>query len=166
MGRDWKSNQRTPNHELSERTQNTDPMNCPKCNEDIMSMSVHYCSAKPKDEGSGASTSSPSLDAMNPEQQRIAIAKACGWESRLTLVSGCSKPIPLWFGPEGGNRAHPPDFLNDLNAMHEAEQVLEKNQEQSYFELLHDIAGNLNFYRATAAQRAEAFLRTLQLWKP
>jgi hypothetical protein len=59
-----------------------------------------------------------------------------------------------------------PDYLNNLNAMHEAEKVLESNQEQSYFELLHDIAGNLTFYRATAAQRAEAFLITLNLWKP
>ena len=97
---------------------------------------------------------------MNPEQQRIAIAEACGWFH----MDSC------WHFPNGakatadGGPDNVPDYLNDLNAMHEAENMLESNQEQSYFELLHDIAGNLTFYRATAAQRAEAFLKTLNLW--
>jgi len=109
---------------------------------------------------------------MNPEQQRIAIAEACGWE----LKSNGLSPMWSWQNEYLTHRikwvAHKemasqgvlPDYLNDLNAMHEAEKALESNQEQSYFELLHDIAGNLTFYRATAAQRAEAFLKTLNLW--
>ena len=58
-----------------------------------------------------------------------------------------------------------PDYLNDLNAIHEAEKVLNPSQEQLYFEKLHEVSGSLAFYRATAAQRAEAFLKTLNLWE-
>jgi hypothetical protein len=103
---------------------------------------------------------------VSPEQQRIAIAEACGWK----LVTDNPEYEPYWEDPKGNmvavsNGVHRfPYYLNDLNAMHEAEKALESNQEQSYFELLHDVAGNLKFYRATAAQRAEAFLRTLNLW--
>ena len=105
---------------------------------------------------------------MTEEQQRIAIAEACGWEFIPEYYHGEDQPPELTtVTPDGRHLCgYYPDYLNDLNAMHGAEKVLERNQEQSYFELLHDIAGNLNFYRATAAQRAEAFLRTLQLWKP
>lgn len=102
---------------------------------------------------------------MTPEAQIIAIAEACGWIK--TYEEGEDEGCGKWFWHKGNqNLKRPPDYCNDLNAMHEAEKVLESNQEQSYFELLHDIAGNLKFYRATAAQRAEAFLKTLNLWKP
>jgi hypothetical protein len=60
-----------------------------------------------------------------------------------------------------------PNYLNDLNAMHEADGTL--NKESGYHEtggyglylvaLDHDVS-------ATASQRAEAFLKTLNLWKP
>lgn len=43
---------------------------------------------------------------MTPEAQRIAIAEACGWQ----LLGG------MWHHPIGG---FIPDYLNDLNAMHE-----------------------------------------------
>jgi hypothetical protein len=53
-----------------------------------------------------------------------------------------------------------PDYLNDLNAMHEAEKVLDYNQ-------LCDMENSISFqfgamrFNSTAAHRAEAFLRTL-----
>jgi len=101
------------------------------------------------------------MEPMTPEQQRIAIAEACGWTE-----------ISDW-GAGGINGKHPtepwveviPDYLNDLNAMHEAEGTL--NKESGYHEtggyglylvaLDHDVS-------ATAAQRAEAFLRTIGKW--
>ncbi len=81
----------------------------------------------------------------------------------------------------------PPDYPSDLNAMHEAEKVLTEEQHRRFswhlvqvtddnyrtwsaFEYetlsvwemsLGDVQACL---RATAAQRAEAFLRTLNLW--
>ena len=59
---------------------------------------------------------------------------------------------------------HRPDYCNDLNAMHEAEKVLDLDQWHKYASLIgrHDYRNLLN---ATAAQRAEAFLKTLNFWK-
>ncbi len=51
-----------------------------------------------------------------------------------------------------------PDYLNDLNAMHEAEKVLQGEQLTEYVERWVE-------WNSTAAQRAEAFLRTLGPWK-
>ncbi len=63
-----------------------------------------------------------------------------------------------------------PDYLNDLNAMHEAEKVLTDAQRKQYAELLLPMMGepewSYNDVFATAAKRAEAFLRTLNLWTP
>jgi hypothetical protein len=65
--------------------------------------------------------------------------------------------------------------LNDLNAMHEAEKVLTEKQVRSYAFTLAQVLDTsptvdlddqfLNIH-ATAAQRVEAFLRTLNLWNP
>jgi len=83
---------------------------------------------------------------MDPTKQRIAIAEIHGRQGVL------------------------PDYLNDLNAMHEA--IMAQPQE---------VRARINFtlaesfrpkkwildqaINATAAQRAEAFLKTLNLWK-
>ena len=64
-----------------------------------------------------------------------------------------------------------PDYLSDLNAMHEAEQKME--YWDGYISNLKFICGDPQSegysthkaYRATAAQRAEAFLKTLNLWE-
>ena len=93
---------------------------------------------------------------MNPEAQRIAIAEACGIVSK-------DQWGPLYKTPRGILRDCP-DYLNDLNAMHEAENALDGDQ-------LIIMAGNVCFnfaahpLHATAAQRAEAFLRTVGKWE-
>ena len=100
---------------------------------------------------------------MKPEEQRIAIAEACGWISFKNGTDGfaprdrkinilCDIYDPL------------PDYLNDLNAMHEAEKVLNSEHWDNYCAILDKLDGPS--ISATAAQRAEAFLRTLNLWKP
>jgi hypothetical protein len=89
---------------------------------------------------------------MNKEAQRIAIAETCGWKT------GYRDP-EAW---------HPlPDYLNDLNAMHEAENVLFGRNDWSsckYDEYL-DVATSSWKWNATASQRAEAFLRTIGKWE-
>jgi hypothetical protein len=94
---------------------------------------------------------------MNTEQQRIKIAEACGWDTQH-----------VWFiTPEGQNAASLPDYLNDLNAMAEAEKVLFSTSDwkvNQYVEILTNRATGWA-WRATATQRAEAFLRTLGLWE-
>lgn len=67
-----------------------------------------------------------------------------------------------------------PDYVHDLNAMHSAEKTLETEKEIcAYMENLTDASGgdtpvgqpSFCAYFATAAQRAEAFLKTKGLWK-
>lgn len=67
-----------------------------------------------------------------------------------------------------------PDYLNDLNAMHEAEKVLyDKNSCHRFWKYADVLKclypANLGidtFIHATASQRAEAFLRTIGKWEP
>ena len=112
---------------------------------------------------------------MNPEQQRISIAKACGWTAQeakdrfwRAVDAAGDMTLDLWMCERNVWFAGIPDYLNDLNAMHEAERTMGDPQlwveYQSY---LSDVMGNVGWiYHATAAQRAEAFLKTLNLWKP
>ena len=98
---------------------------------------------------------------MNPEQQRIAIAEACGWSTnKLADNDG------VWFSPEGKMEPSLPDYLNDLNAMHSAEQVLTPEQRDDYYyAFLHDKDIDHSWtVSATASQRAEAFLRAICKW--
>jgi hypothetical protein len=118
---------------------------------------------------------------MNPEQQRIAIAEACGWriesDGANTFVYSPNKTSGT--GYRMNDIRHPkiirllPDYLNDLNAMHEAEKQLLATQFKRYHDVL--VAQVIGWsahenehiaIHATATQRAEAFLKTLNLWKP
>ena len=103
---------------------------------------------------------------MSPEQQRIKIAEACGFDKSHWLELGS--------GIVFGTSAIVPDYLNDLNAMHEAEKVLTEDQWGPYCIMLNQLACRIQCKNthtcgytlaATAAQRAEAFLRTLNLWE-
>lgn len=143
---------------------------------------------------------------MRPEAQRIAIAEACGikvcwphdYEDRPWGTSE-------WGGPTRGYIHHSsqiatckkcgkqlgrlvldtlpetiPDYLNDPNAMHEAEKTLSYCEQMNFIDALLAIIKNEPDYdidddfcsddgwslvSATAAQRAEAFLKTKNLWK-
>lgn len=126
---------------------------------------------------------------MKPDKQRIAIAEACGWKD----VRGVTH---LGIPPEGGRlfpypeyhqedwRLKPfhgiPDYLNDLNAMHEAEKTIENNPSLvlKYYQTLSDMIdrkpdGSQRFgaclywesLHASAKMRAEAFLRTIGKWE-
>jgi hypothetical protein len=118
---------------------------------------------------------------VTPQAQIIAIAEACGWKPdddgdgtgwkgswiRQRLIG--KKPTFR----DGKVVSYlieqiVPDYLNDLNAMQEAENVLTNEQWWLFVEFLTEIRGGgvAICISATAAQRAEAFLRTLNLWKP
>jgi hypothetical protein len=56
------------------------------------------------------------------------------------------------------------DYCTDLNAMHEAEEAIAGVLWRDYFERLQR-HGNGFGIRATAIQRAEAFLRTVGKWE-
>ena len=104
---------------------------------------------------------------MTPEQQqRIAIAEACGWR----------RDERAWWEPHrqftSGWKGHHdiPDYPNDLNAMHEAVETLRTMDGPQWWDfrlyLAEECGSSMNCIQATATQRAEAFLRTLNLWKP
>ena len=108
---------------------------------------------------------------MNPEQQRIAIAEACGivgpfdnrWIKEYEEEGG---DVHGFTGFEKGELVFIPDYLHDLNAMHEAENVL--MQADLIFEYGMHITTDHHYehlLRATAAQRAEAFLKTIGKWE-
>ena len=102
---------------------------------------------------------------MKPEQQRIAIAEACGkWHSGW----------PHEYMNQADRLRHIPDYLNDLNAMHEAEKMLGACWPTYCEHLLEivepeprslEVCHYWNLLHATATQRAEAFLRTIGKWE-
>jgi len=100
---------------------------------------------------------------MNPEQQRTAIAEACGF---YDIANGYG-----WVEFKGGQLLKKlPDYLNDLNAMHEAEKMLtdwQSSQYEMYLMRSRIFVGAAEFwtYHATAAHRAEAFLRAIGKWE-
>ena len=103
---------------------------------------------------------------MTKEAQRIAIAEACGWKRVKTYKFGKRQRLSFIHDDEL------PDYLNDLNAMYEAEQSIPKHLQNRYIDHLNAIQWRevtnefIRFKeaRATAAQRSEAFLKTIGKW--
>jgi hypothetical protein len=112
---------------------------------------------------------------MKPELQRIAIAEVCGWK-----LKHLEKP-DVWFLQHGSSVRvavieNLPDYLNDLNAMREAENVLNTERAETF---VSELANTIQMKRtkatinsdyfivahASAAQRAEAFLRCIGKWQ-
>jgi hypothetical protein len=115
---------------------------------------------------------------MTEEQINIAIAEACGWscikertEEHVDLDSRTVTHITGISGyPKGWDSLnYLPDYVNDLNAMHEAEKSLKYDPENTWltggYSLYVQALPYGNEIRATSRQRAEAFLRALDKWK-
>lgn len=105
---------------------------------------------------------------MKPEAQRIAIAEACGW-----VLSSSGKPYGWPRGCSGGDMPPGiiPNYLNDLNAIHEAEAILKDEKSHRFGIVLLDVveshgipASRFNHIHASAQHRCEAFLRTIGKW--
>lgn len=112
---------------------------------------------------------------MTDEQMRIAIAESVGYKE-LFMDNGKSMVPQRWESPYDefcyvAERL--PDYLNNLNAMHQAEKVFSAEQLTDYGIELSKVVpcgwdaqvhwGKLA--HATARQRCIAFLKTLNLWK-
>lgn len=129
---------------------------------------------------------------MNTEAQRIAIAEACGYRmveypyaypSIEMIKSRVSPEVFSQLLTYGYEKI--PDYLNDLNAMAAAEQfaifedgagsiIASEEYGRQLIRIVLEVddegvpatlSGVATVARSTAAQRAEAFLRTLNLWK-
>jgi len=119
---------------------------------------------------------------MTPQAQRVALATLAGW-------SFCNHPkCQRWHDPVLNQPGDLPDYLNDLNAVHELENTLLTNDDhrEAYAHMLSQIipqnfncgpAGfdtidgtdimvhtEFDLLHSTAAQRCEALLRTLGKW--
>ena len=128
---------------------------------------------------------------MTDEQINIAIAESLGWKVRWQNQGGApaleNKPAghcwAVWTNPNGWgldsnyDPIFPPNYTSDLNACHECVKTLTDAQRTTYREHLskiwtrdynsrcglfprHDDSVN-----ATARQRCEAYLRTIEKWK-
>ena len=121
---------------------------------------------------------------MTPQQQQIAVAKAIGYRQCEVAIAQGFRPEESWRKGDQEGISSLPDYLNDLNAMHEAEKYAIRHNEslrrQFAFNLFEIVLPNARsfgfdevlaergmiFAHATAEQRAEAFLKSLNLWTP
>jgi hypothetical protein len=125
---------------------------------------------------------------MTDQEINLAIAECCGWvhvkgeEPRY----GGSFERAGWISPKGRFHASDwtrktdnglPSYCSDLNAMHEAEMSLTKEQYRAFHDEISRWASSITTVEeglwlyerrlssATARQRSEAFLRTLGKWR-
>lgn len=115
---------------------------------------------------------------MTDQQINQTIAEACGWRWEARMKGS----IKVWNRPPNYvfHDDELPNYSHDLNAMHEAESRFKTSTEQMLYaakilwvrgqgDLFE--AGDLNVdhcwiaAKATARQRAEAFLRTIGKWE-
>ena len=122
---------------------------------------------------------------MTPEAQQIAIAEACGWKMHdhpdcLAKKEGwVSRGWETWVMNPSGLLVFKhdiPNYLNDLNAVHDfvSQKFKSKFMLAEYEYMLRacladgrptfEVAG-YELANATAAQKAEALLKALNLWK-
>lgn len=110
---------------------------------------------------------------MSPEAQRIAIAEACGFINVRMWSESCIASMGVNAKGEYWGSLGVPDYLNDLNAMREAEKMLTEHQWDEYESVLRLVCDGCSYYEgagkellhAAAAQRAEAFLKTIDKWE-
>lgn len=104
---------------------------------------------------------------MTDEQINVAIAEACGWTDTH------DDPTWGWLGrpPKSSGSGWPIlPYCECLNAMHEAEKNLFPYYATVYSNKLAittkaEYSDDVEYFCATARQRAEAFLRTIGRWK-
>jgi hypothetical protein len=117
--------------------------------------------------------------AMDKTQQRIKIAEACGYVFEELRVRTPYKTIFSRRHNNGDGTytdttcKYLPDYLNDLNAMYNAIESLSYQDQVEWVYNLGEVLGfrnrndwtEISMIQTTAEQRAEAFLRTLNLWE-
>jgi len=124
---------------------------------------------------------------MTETEQQIALCEWMGWTKIISVetwhkqnpdfASDFFKGFYVGIAPNGSkNRFLSIPDTSSLDVLHEMEKRLNKNQQLAYIANLWEIKkGKLEIPEvqevwwalttATAAQRAEAFLKTLNLWK-
>lgn len=101
---------------------------------------------------------------MNEKEQNAAIAQLCGWVNVFVdKQTGTLPPVRAIMSI--------PDYVEDLNAMHDAEKIMTPKQVTTYKkELVNSRTDEgadyayQNIALSTSSQRAKAFLKTFQKW--
>lgn len=113
---------------------------------------------------------------MTPRAINSAIAQACGWKQTQVSINEPDDdvsftPPGLELDPWRDANVRYPDYVNSLDAMHEAEKFLTIEQAKAYTDTLWSIikresTSNTHWqlWHATAIQRGEAFVRTINVW--
>lgn len=103
---------------------------------------------------------------MNRDQQIKYIGEFCGWKP---CHKGCEGKT--WRFPDDSGCADSlPNYLDSLDAMHSAEMVLlgDIGLRNSYVKTLRELdIPSTDFFlvTASASDRAEAFLKTIGMWR-
>jgi len=119
---------------------------------------------------------------LTKEERCIKVGELCGWQGPFRkgnvhihgFPSGMN--VPKDADKDHGTRywmkqGHVPDYLNDLNAMHEVEQRRIMESDTVYAFMVHLVRicdaeswrmNPISLIHATAAQRAEAFVLTME----
>lgn len=101
------------------------------------------------------------VKALSDEELRVKVAKLCGWGEFHNDHYGSG----FWTGPSAVDGEDPPDYPHDLNAMHVVEEGMTDAQYDTHWNELVAICvrdGRERMNSATARQRAEAFVLTMQ----
>ena len=111
---------------------------------------------------------------MSEKEINIAIAEACGWTWHGE-DSWPKNPSNFYWKKGRLNYQILPNYLNDLNAVREAEELLDDDQWLEYMLNLQDVLQRdpnrgkwivcQDNMHSTAAQRAKAFVKTIGKWK-
>jgi hypothetical protein len=99
---------------------------------------------------------------MTHQEINQAIAEATGWTD--VQVGTLSKEL-IGKSPTDGDYWPIASYCTDLNAMWEAESTLNEDQLWRMAREIEKSWEDQWYFRATARQRAEAFLRTLGKWE-
>lgn len=98
---------------------------------------------------------------MTQQAQRIAIAEFCGYAELIHPFGFVGELV----GRMGNHDEHVPDYLASLDAIAQAEARLTPEQiERMENNLWLVLPMDATLWRATAAQRAAALLRTIGKW--
>ena len=108
---------------------------------------------------------------MTPEQQRIAVAEACGY-THVRIVKCIEGPPDHCIGHHPTQPHSVPDYLNDLDAIREAilslptADISGKDQVSVHRHLGYVCKDphHMRTWLASPAELTEAFLRALNLW--
>lgn len=107
---------------------------------------------------------------MTPKEQRLAIAKACGWAYHNIHPRYGKQSVKSWYYRDSdttvSHKSSLPDYLNDLNAVHHFENYVKQDDPHAYACYASDLFEKYGSDAVSlpASTRAEELLKTIGKW--